>query len=177
MKTALCSFSPPIPPSKKKECSLFKPRSRAHSYAGTHQCTLLSNFPLKASSRAEIGVLKRAMDCKPGKLETWINKQTSGSPGHLYCKGDGDLTPDEFVARPNVCVSKEGFSFPSHLKYSILKSEKPFHLHGYHGNKLILMSFPCGSSFQNKMIPRHIQLHSIKESAEKWERIKLICSC
>lgn len=30
---------------------------------------------------------------------------------HLSREGDGDLTPDEFAGRPNVCVSKEPFSF------------------------------------------------------------------
>ena len=58
-------------------------------------------------------------------------------------------------------VSKEPFS--SRLKHSILKSEKPFHLPGYHSSKLILMSFPCGSTFNNKRIPRRPQLHSIKD--------------
>lgn len=63
------------------------------------------------------------------------------------------------LCQPNVHSSKAFFVFPP----SILKSEKLFHLCGYHGSKLILMSFPCGFSFNNKMIPRHTQLLGIKE--------------
>ena len=47
------------------------------------------------------------------------NKQTLSAALHLSCEGDGDLTPDEFVAQPNVCVSKErfSFSFPSKTQH------------------------------------------------------------
>lgn len=47
------------------------------------------------------------------------NKQTLSAALHLYCEGDGDLTPDEFIAQPNVCVSKEplSFSFPSKTQH------------------------------------------------------------
>ena len=47
------------------------------------------------------------------------NKQTPSAAAHLCCEADRDLTPDEFVAQPNVCVSKEvfSFSFPSNTQH------------------------------------------------------------
>lgn len=110
--------------------------------------------------------------------KTRINTPALRAPIHLTWRGDGDLTPDGFGAGLKVDLSKEAFSF-SLSSEILLKSEKPFHLCGYHGSNPILMSFPCGSSFHNEMVPRHTLPQSAEERIcrKKRECFELICSC